>query len=240
MSKTTEIHFVRHGETDWNATGRVQGQAESRLTDRGQAQARALGLQLDPSDFDAVYCSSSVRTRQTLDGLLRGRPCSAHFRDNLREIHLGPWQGLLRSDVAVQWPGEFEDFKHRPDRFALDGAESFEDLQVRGTRALDAIAESHAGCRVLAVSHGALIKAVYCERFRERNLCADGVLHSRWTATEGASRFLPSRAAGAVGIGGALPTSILATRQCCAQANPIRTISHRGKTLPCVADYAPH
>ncbi len=162
MSKTTEIHFVRHGETDWNATGRVQGQAESRLTDRGQAQARALGLQLDPSDFDAVYCSSSVRTRQTLDGLLRGRPCSAHFRDNLREIHLGPWQGLLRSDVAVQWPGEFEDFKHRPDRFALDGAESFEDLQVRGTRALDAIAESHAGCRVLAVSHGALIKAVYC------------------------------------------------------------------------------
>lgn len=162
MSDSTEIHLVRHGETGWNAAGRIQGQAESRLTPRGHAQARALGLQIDLGDFDAVYCSSSVRTRQTLDGVLGGRECQARFRDNLREIHLGPWQGLLRTEVAARWPQAFDDFKNHPDRFELEGAEPFGALQQRGLDALEGIAAEHAGSRVLVVSHGALIKAVYC------------------------------------------------------------------------------
>ncbi len=162
MQAQTEIHLVRHGQTDWNATERVQGQAESRLTETGWAQARAFGARLELSDFDAVYCSSALRTRQTLEGLLRGRRCTPVYRDALREIHLGPWQGHLRQYVAEIWPAEFEDFKHRPGQFSLDGAETFLQLQQRGLAAIDAIAAAHRGAKVLAVSHGALIKAVYC------------------------------------------------------------------------------
>ncbi|MEM6987499.1 MAG: histidine phosphatase family protein [Pseudomonadota bacterium] len=157
-----EFHLVRHGETDWNAEGRVQGQAESRLTARGKTQASAVGATLDLDQFDAIYCSSSVRTRQTLDGLLAGSVRVARFRDDLREMYLGPWQGLLRTDVIAQWPTAFDDFLKRPDRFTLDGAESFDQLQARGCAALDAIAAEAPGRRVLVVSHGALIKSVYC------------------------------------------------------------------------------
>ncbi|MEM9602748.1 MAG: histidine phosphatase family protein [Pseudomonadota bacterium] len=158
----TEFHLVRHGETEWNAAGRVQGQAESRLSARGLAQAAALGTQLDIAHYDAVYCSSSVRTRQTLDGVLAGRPCKPVFRDALREIHLGPWQRKLRTEVTRVWPRAFDHFLNAPERFALEGAETVAELQHRGCSALSTIAAAQPGQRVLVISHGALIKAVYC------------------------------------------------------------------------------
>ncbi|MBT8446588.1 MAG: histidine phosphatase family protein, partial [Gammaproteobacteria bacterium] len=59
------IHLVRHGETDANAGGIIQGQSESHLTELGESQAAALGARLNGIAFTAVYCSSSIRARQT-------------------------------------------------------------------------------------------------------------------------------------------------------------------------------
>ena len=57
MSKTTEVTLIRHGETEWNLSGRWQGHADSPLSERGVAQAEALGRRMRPNDFDCFYSS---------------------------------------------------------------------------------------------------------------------------------------------------------------------------------------
>jgi len=83
------LHLIRHGQTDWNAIRRVQGQTESELDDTGKAQASALGQQLADVAFTRVHVSSSVRTRQTAERLFDNRNLPTEFADDLREMRLG-------------------------------------------------------------------------------------------------------------------------------------------------------
>ena len=64
-----ELHLIRHGQTDWNEERRVQGQSDSQLTQLGINQAIALGERISAIKFDKVFCSSSLRTRQTAANL---------------------------------------------------------------------------------------------------------------------------------------------------------------------------
>ncbi len=155
----TQLYLVRHGETDWNAERRVQGQKESKLSERGVAQAMERSKRIVELDFDAVYCSSSQRTRQTVHGLLEGQVDSVHYQDNLREMLMGVWEGELRDDIDKTHPEQQKNFFENPELFELEGSETFAELQQRGVSALTDIVASHAGQRVLVVSHGAIIKA---------------------------------------------------------------------------------
>lgn len=158
------LHLIRHGETDWNKERRVQGQSESNLNETGRAQASALQdtiLALNPS---AVHVSSAVRTRQTAELLTANIDVPHQFRDDLREIHLGPWETRLWDEVEAEAPLDVDNFRNQPHLFSLEGAESFQQLQDRGVSAIEAIiaseiANEHAG-QILVVSHGAILKAL--------------------------------------------------------------------------------
>jgi probable phosphoglycerate mutase len=163
------LHLIRHGETDWNAIRRVQGQLESRLTELGKQQAAALAAQLQSYDIGRVFCSSSVRTRETADILFSSAQLPMQYHDNLREIHLGPWEGNLYADLEHQDPEQFHNFWNEPHRFALAGAESFRQLQQRGVDAVQQIVAQTDEEEVAIVSHGALIKSVLCH-FEQRPL----------------------------------------------------------------------
>lgn len=155
----TQLYLVRHGETTWNAEGRVQGHSESMLSASGIAQAAERSDEMLQHRFDAAYCSSSQRTRQTVHGLLDGAVDHVRYRDDLREIMLGSWEGRLRKDLQEEHAELYEKYFHRPAEFELEGAENYAQLQQRGEDALTEIVEVHAGQRVLVVSHGAIIKA---------------------------------------------------------------------------------
>lgn len=155
----TQLYLVRHGETTWNAEGRLQGQSESNLSERGLAQATDRSSEILGHDFHARYCSSSQRTRETIHGLLNGGVEDVVYRDDLREIMVGPWEGRLNRELKVEYPELFDTYINQPDQFELEGAETFQALQNRGVSALQQIANAHPGERVLVVSHGALIKA---------------------------------------------------------------------------------
>ena len=60
-----ELHLIRHGQTNWNEERRAQGQSDSKLTKIGKEQAIALGKKIKQIKFDKIFCSSSLRTRQT-------------------------------------------------------------------------------------------------------------------------------------------------------------------------------
>lgn len=155
----TRLYLFRHGETTWNAEGRLQGQSESCLSELGLAQAVERSSEILGHGFHARYCSSSQRTRETMHGLLDGGVGDVSYRDDLREIMLGSWQGRLIKELRLEHPELYEQFSHQPEQFELEGAETFQALQDRGVGALQQIADAHSGQRVLVVSHGALIKA---------------------------------------------------------------------------------
>lgn len=160
-----ELHLVRHGQTNWNEERRSQGQSDSVLTDLGVQQAKDLGQRIKDIPFDAVYCSSSVRTRQTADHAFADQP-ELHqnivYLDSLREIFLGPWEGILYDDIEKEHPESYQHFWQKPHLFAVPGAESFSDLQSRAVAQIKSIAETQQGKTVALVSHGALIKSVLC------------------------------------------------------------------------------
>ncbi len=159
----TVLHFVRHGQSIWNAEIRIQGTSDPDLSELGISQAQALVGKLP--QFDRVYSSDLARTRQTTSNILEGNIDHVDFRPSLREIHLGPWEGVLLSEATEQYPVETGQFRNEPEKFALDGAETFHQLQQRARNAINEILDECEGNaeKVLIVSHGAFLKSLLIE-----------------------------------------------------------------------------
>jgi len=140
----TVLLLVRHGETDWNAEGRLQGHTDTPLNDYGRRQAAALAEQLAGDGIAAIYASDLSRARATAEivGGRIGLPVSVV--PDLREKNWGSWEGLTPTERdAVEYVGE-STMEHR----------------ARTVRALAAIAGRHPGERVLVVTHGGSVRRV--------------------------------------------------------------------------------
>lgn len=157
-SASRHLLLVRHGQSEWNATGRWQGQADPPLSPLGEEQAREAARQLAAMGFTAVVSSDLVRARRTADILAEAAGLAVEVDPDLREIDVGDWQGLTRAEIDAGWPGALADWSAgRSD--APPGGESRFHLVDRGRAALArAAAAASAGDRVLLVSHGALIR----------------------------------------------------------------------------------
>ena len=159
-----QLHLIRHGQTEWNTQRRIQGQLETELDANGRDQAKARGKTFVDMPLHAVYSSSSVRTRQTTELILGSRTDSVVFRDELKEINLGVWQGRFWSDIESTDPDMVESLIYAKPDFNVEGAESYNDLQRRGVKAIERILSDHqdapSGSNILVVSHGALLKTI--------------------------------------------------------------------------------
>ena len=149
----TRVLLVRHGQSEWNADGRWQGQADPPLTDLGRAQAhhaaRALGV------VDAIVASDLSRASETgaiLSGELGVGPLV--LDPDLRERDAGEWSGLTRAEIDRDWPGYLAD---EEERRRPPGWEPDEELLARATAALVRIHELVPGGEAIAVTHGGLI-----------------------------------------------------------------------------------
>jgi len=158
-----ELHLIRHGQTDWNEERRAQGQSDSQLTATGKQQALDLGTLIGQLDFDKIFCSSSLRTKQTAERIFVNPKSDIEYLDSLREIFLGPWEGLLYDDIESKDPESYRHFWQEPHLFNVKGAETFYQLQQRAIKAVHSIAENFYGKKVAVVSHGALIKTLLCD-----------------------------------------------------------------------------
>lgn len=157
------ILLARHGQTDWNAAGRIQGQSDTPLNAAGQAQAAALARRLIAAgERPERLCASPKRrafqTAQTAGALLGLVPEPV---DALEEISFGHWEGTSWPDIRLRWPEEFA--RYQADRLGMapEGGESFRAMLDRALPALEAIAAGPEGT-VLVVSHSAVIKGVVC------------------------------------------------------------------------------
>ena len=152
-----EITFVRHAESESNVTGRWQGQGDSRLSDSGEQQARALGKRLAGEHFDLVLCSDLSRCCET--GAALGFPLETAVA--WREIDVGRWEGLTRAEVAEKFPEEVARLSDGALDVPVGGGESWLDLYRRVDAAMDELrARLEPGKRALVVTHGGVIHSL--------------------------------------------------------------------------------
>ena len=137
--------LVRHGETDWNADGRLQGQTDRPLSEFGRKQARRLADELADEQLEAIYSSDLSRARETAEIVGERVGVPVVLDPELREKNWGTWEGL----TAVE-----------RDRVEFVG-ETTEEHQERILRALQRISERHPGDgRLLVVTHGGSMRRV--------------------------------------------------------------------------------
>ena len=158
---STEIILIRHGETEWNLTGRWQGHADSALSARGIAQAQALGERMKGEDVDVVYASDLERALHT--SRLVGGPSGWQARSMpaLRERDLGVLEGLSTDEMKESLPDAFQSFMEGGPDYQPPGGESFRQFFDRCSHAIDSLANEHSGQKVVAVTHGGVLGAVF-------------------------------------------------------------------------------
>jgi broad specificity phosphatase PhoE len=140
----TTLLLVRHGETDWNAEGRLQGHTDRPLNDFGRRQANELADRLAGDHIAAIYASDLVRAKETAEivGARLGLPVVVD--PDLREKDWGSWEGLTSSErLTVEYEGE-----------------TTEDHRDRTLRALARIVERHPRQRVVVVTHGGSLRRI--------------------------------------------------------------------------------
>lgn len=154
-SATLRLYLARHGETDWNVEGRMQGGNDIPLNATGRKQAAALKDHLKGVRFDAVYSSTLSRSRETAE-IVRG-PVPLTSLPGLAERRFGKFEGLLSN--APDTGPEFERRRWDP-KDSLDGGESWLTFTDRVRSALQTIRTKHPSGAILVVGHGGTNQAV--------------------------------------------------------------------------------
>lgn len=154
-----QLFFVRHGQTEWNAIRRMQGQWNSDLNDTGRAQAAVNGSLLAQLDIEAIFASPLDRTRQTAHIINQRLNLPIVYDDRIMEWDCGDWSGHLYADIAQKWPDEWAAWQ--ADRFAYRGpnCENYPDMIARTAPFLDEL-RGHPANNVAIVSHGMIGKVM--------------------------------------------------------------------------------
>ena len=140
----TELLLVRHGETDWNAEGRLQGHTDRPLNDYGRRQARELADRLAGERVDAIYASDLSRARETAEIVGQRLGLTVVVDPALREKNWGNWEGLTGDErAAIEFVGE-----------------STEEHRDRVMAAVRRIVERHPSQRIVVVTHGGSLRRI--------------------------------------------------------------------------------
>src|SRR5688572_25037046 len=156
QSVTTRILLVRHGQSEWNASGRWQGWAESDLSDLGRQQAFEAAAAV--GSVDAIVASDLQRALQTALIISESIGVGPVMTEpDLRERDVGEWTGLTRDEIEARWPGDLERWR-RGELPQPPSGERNADIIERFERGLRHIGAECDGGEVLAVSHGGVMR----------------------------------------------------------------------------------
>ena len=156
--------LVRHGRTEFNAQGRVQGGGH--LDSLGQAQVQALAKRLLDEPLAAIYSSPFSRTQETARAIAQFHGLPIRKRAALRDIDYGIYSGMLFSEASALNPDLWEMWANTPQAVYFPGGERLDDLRKRLLQFLNYVSRNHAGQTVLAVSHDSPISQ--CSLCRSR------------------------------------------------------------------------
>jgi probable phosphoglycerate mutase len=157
----TRMCIVRHGETEWNAARRVQGQLDVPLSEVGLAQARSVSAALPEGRFAALYASDLTRVRQTAAPSAERLGLEPRIEPELRERHYGAFQALTFDEAKAAMPADYARYAARDPEFDFGGGESLRDFSARAIACLSSLAARHPGEELLVFTHGGVLEMAY-------------------------------------------------------------------------------
>ena len=159
----TEIIIIRHGETEWNKTGRFQGHSDVPLSAEGRAQAAMLGENLAVDHVDMIYASDLTRAMETAAPLAQRFGLEVISDPLLRELNFGAWEGRNFNDVNAENPNAMKNFYTDPEQADIPESEPFPEFQRRIAGRVREIVAQERGKRIVIVSHGASIRILLAD-----------------------------------------------------------------------------
>ena len=158
--KYRRIIFARHGQTEWNKEIRFQGKTNVQLTDTGRQQAQALAERLSSWPLEVVYTSPLDRAVFTATAIADRHDLTPIILPELQEIDFASWEGQSIPVLDKEQHEAFSLWRADPFFNPPKGAETWEKLHIRLTRALKIILDTPYR-RIAVVSHGGIMRALY-------------------------------------------------------------------------------
>ena len=151
----TYICVARHGETDWNVSGILQGWLDVPINDLGRRQAYEMVAGFVHSGFSKVYSSPLIRSRETAEIIARSlRLTPPEFHEGLKERNFGAIQGIPKAELAELNPVLLQQILKRNPATLFEQGESMDEFADRVLDAIADIAKPNSGKRILAITHG--------------------------------------------------------------------------------------
>ena len=160
MTPHTRIHLIRHGQVVGHEHKRYNGQADVALTDLGIEQYHCLKDRLADTPLSACYTSSLTRCVTGADIICQQFGINPVRRSELRELHIGVWEGLTWPEIQTNWPEEWQARLADLVNFRVPQGENLLDVQARVMPVLEEIVDRHKGQEVLVVGHGGVNRII--------------------------------------------------------------------------------
>lgn len=148
-----KLYLIRHGQTDWNVEGRIQGRQDIPLNDTGRAQALLLARGMEKRPVTAVYTSPQLRALDTARAVAAVHEAPIHSLPQLAEISYGDWEGRTSRDILEKDRELYESWWKHPASVAPPGGETLKQVDSRCGQAWDIIRRRMGGDTAV-VAHG--------------------------------------------------------------------------------------
>lgn len=157
----TRIVAVRHGETDWNAEMRMQGQLDAALSARGRWQVGRVAEALADDGIEAIVASDLARAHDTARAIAARTGLPVATDAGLRERCFGVFEGSTYAEIDARWPDAAARWRRHDPDFGPDGGETLRGFSARAVAAAARIAAGHAGRTIALVTHGGVLDCLY-------------------------------------------------------------------------------
>lgn len=154
-----KLYITRHGTTEWNIEGRLQGWRDSALTEEGINRAIQLGKKLSNIDFDIVYSSPQKRALHTTQLILGNKNNKITLHNGIRELGFGTWEGMKLEDIEKEYPNEYYLYRNNSDLYVPIDGETIQDLIERVQDFFEEVKSKNVD-NILVVTHGVVIKVM--------------------------------------------------------------------------------
>ncbi len=155
---TARIYLIRHGLIRSNREKIYAGWSDESLLPEAIPDTLEVGEKLKDFGIERIFSSPIQRAVQTAEILSKPLKTPIEIEEDLKEMKLGPWEGLSEKEVAQRFPSEWKIWNTRPSSLKMPGRETLKDIQSRALSAIHQISHGKESFSVLAVTHVALIR----------------------------------------------------------------------------------
>ena len=158
------VLLARHGQTDWNAAGKIQGSSDIPLNDRGRAQARDLAARLRTmGPVSVIYASPLRRAFETARIIGRALGIAPIAAPQLTELSFGDWEGCSWDEIGERWPEQFARYSADRRNYAPPNGESYAQMLERAWPFVDGLRRKCGSGAVLCVCHSAVMRGILAQ-----------------------------------------------------------------------------